>query len=143
MLAIETTDQTIATGAAQAITFNDTDVYDTDGYHDTSSNTSKLVVPTGLGGYYRIYASLRPADTTSTYMQAQIRVNGTTVIQYSEDIAVLTGAGSYRRLQPDVVLSLSVTDYVELMVNHGSGGNEVIKNSFSTGSFGMYLVGVV
>lgn len=46
-------DLDLATGSEQAIPFN-TELWDTDGFHDTGSNQERVTIPTGLGGLYRV-----------------------------------------------------------------------------------------
>lgn len=140
VLAKESTDQTITSGAAQAITFNDTDVHDTDGYHDTASNTSRLTVPSGLGGWYRVYAILRPADNAGTYFQAYFFKNGS-VYEGELDILTVVGNPEYHKLKPSLTMPLDQGDYVEVRVAHGAGSDRLIRNSFATGYFGMDFLG--
>jgi len=44
--------QSIADSTFTAVTWN-TEVFDVGGYHDLSTNTSRITIPAGKGGYYR------------------------------------------------------------------------------------------
>ena len=46
-----TTDQTISTGTWTSITYN-SETLDSDGFHSTSSNTSRITIPAGKAGKY-------------------------------------------------------------------------------------------
>lgn len=55
--------QTVGAGNTDAITF-DSEIFDTDGLHSTSSNTSRITIPTGLDGYWFLHMRLQSdADT--------------------------------------------------------------------------------
>src|SRR5947207_9985140 len=44
-------DQAISTSGEAIVTMN-TELFDTDTYHDTSSNTGRFTIPTGKDGYF-------------------------------------------------------------------------------------------
>lgn len=46
-----------SSGSFMAITLDGTDVFDTDGFHNPSSNPSRVTIPAGLGGKYLIHGS--------------------------------------------------------------------------------------
>jgi hypothetical protein len=50
-------DQSVTASTFAAVTWDQEDI-DTDGFHDTTSNTSRLTIPTGLGGVYRVTGTL-------------------------------------------------------------------------------------
>jgi hypothetical protein len=49
----------ISNNTATALTF-DTETYDTDAYHSTSSNTSRITIPAGKAGYFQVGALSAP-----------------------------------------------------------------------------------
>jgi len=51
----KTANQTFTSGSGTNMTFN-TELFDTDGYHDTSTNTDRITIPSGKAGYYLISA---------------------------------------------------------------------------------------
>jgi len=53
-----TTDQTIANATATAVTWN-SETFDVGGYHSTSSNTSRITIPSGKDGYYLFSGATR------------------------------------------------------------------------------------
>jgi hypothetical protein len=51
----DSSNQAISSGVTTALTFN-LEYFDTNGYHSTSTNTSRLTVPAGKAGYYLMTA---------------------------------------------------------------------------------------
>lgn len=86
-------DQTAANyTSATAITW-DAEDYDTDGFHSTVSNTSRITIPTGLGiNYVELTAGVSTALVTADmWHQPLIRKNGSTVIDAHTTESGLTG----------------------------------------------------
>lgn len=72
--------ESLAAAATTAVTF-DTNRYDTDSLHSTSSNTSRITIPTALAGKWRFGAHVRFTMTaTGRLLIPQLRLNGTTVV---------------------------------------------------------------
>lgn len=112
-----TTDQTLTTGVAAAIAF-DAERYDTDAFHDTSVNTSRLTIP--FAGYYRVTGNLRYASNATGFRQAQLRLNGTTLIG---SVVVSATATNVTDLQVTSDYLFAAGDYIELVAGQTSGGN--------------------
>ncbi len=51
-VAYKSADQNVAAGNTDVVTW-DSEVYDTDAIHDTATNNSRFVAPTGFDGYWR------------------------------------------------------------------------------------------
>ena len=52
--------------------------YDTDAFHDNTTNNSRITIPTGLGGTYMFEANVvLNYSTQPTFVEINIRVNGT------------------------------------------------------------------
>lgn len=43
----------------------DSEVFDTDGFHDNSTNNARLTVPSGKGGYYKVYFGMQWASSST------------------------------------------------------------------------------
>lgn len=108
-----------STGNYQALTF-DSERVDVGPMHDTSSNTGRLTVPAGGGGFYAIGGQLEFAANSTGRRGIQIRLNGTTVIAKAE--YGNQGANDHA-IGIDTVYQLGAGDYVELMALQASGGN--------------------
>jgi hypothetical protein len=89
-------DQTAANYTVAAAITWDAEVFDTDGFHDTGSNTERLTIPANLGiNYVRITAGIEVSlDTADTYKLLTIRINDTsTVARTSTEIGTGTAVG--------------------------------------------------
>lgn len=120
------------------LTFN-SETFDTDGYHSTTSNTSRLTVPSGKAGYYWIFADLQYAANGANNYNAQISINGSTVFAQAQG----SSGGTFNTSVPVYgVFSLAVGDYVELKARQITGGSVDAKmNNASETNFGMYYLG--
>lgn len=92
------------------------ETFDTDGFHSTSSNTSRLTIPTGLGGYYQINAHLDAVSYNWGYTVAWLYVNGvkagTTYGVDADQFARNNSSGNVVNI--NAILKLAAADYVEL-----------------------------
>ncbi len=130
---------TVVTNAGQAIpdanfatplVFAGADVRDTDAYHDTATNNTRMTVPTGLGGVYRLTASIEwePTWTAPGYRWLGYRVNAGAVTNLSSLIVTVTTIyGTV--LNGSVEISLNSGDYVEIIPFHADTG--VTRNTLS------------
>ena len=104
-----------STGAADAeyVIPWDSEVYDTHGFHDNTTNPSRLVVPAGLGGLYDVKASWTVSSALAAGRRASLRikVNGAQVAG-----AETTGAGGYPGPMAATDLVLNAGDYVEASI---------------------------
>ncbi len=107
------------------------ETYDTTGFHDNTTNNSRITIPTGQGGFYLVNTSVSLEDTsTSGDFEVRIRKNGTT------EVALV----NWPNHGPDVtarltdVIQLTATDYIEVTVTFFSGANTTAYN-LGEGSF--------
>lgn len=124
------TNQSISSGSEQVITF-DTESYDTDGFHSTVSNTSRITIPAGLGGKYRITANVEWASDANGYRFIYIKKNGSAYIGGSS--SGLTASVSYASHSLTVDADLVAGDYIEVyaLQNSGGGINVVSQTDYS------------
>jgi hypothetical protein len=114
---------TLTTGVITPITLN-SEAFDTDGFHSTSSNTSRMTIPSGKDGYYFISGECAFAPNAAGQRLLIIYLNsvatGTRLVQVNDanpsgtNNSVLLVAGVYH---------LVATDYIELCAYQNSGGN--------------------
>ena len=123
--------QSISNTTDTAITWN-SEYFDTDSYHDTSTNTSRITIPAGKTGKYLISAT-SGYDTSPSAVRVigQFRLNGSTVFYASE---VNKGASSSGPIS-SVVYPLTAGDYIELVVWQNAGSSlsflETKQSNFS------------
>ena len=110
------TTQSIANITYTTLTF-DSETYDTDGFHSTSSNTSRLTIPAGKGGKYQITTSMALGSTGTYLYGSLLRKNGAD-LQYI-DWRNATTSGNYDAWS--FIVELAAADYLEWQVYQASG----------------------
>jgi len=103
--------QSIPITTYTAVTW-DTESYDTDAFHSTSSNTSRITIPTGLAGYYSIYYGISVSNGDLSAVGG-ISKNGTRINSFIGWKSIANGAGGY---SANLILNLAVGDYVECLL---------------------------
>lgn len=115
---------TIANGTETTINW-DAEHYDTDSIHSTSSNTSRLTVPTGKGGKWLMVAHCEFGDGGSAgYMSVNVYKNGD-LLNYNYMYRQASYASA---LNTSNIYDLAAGDYIELKFTQNSGGNLGINN---------------
>ena len=111
--------QSLSNNTSTAITF-DGEKFDTDSFHDNSTNTSRVTIPSGKGGYYLITGNLKFTSSTGGVRRADLKKNGTLIqlyfLQYPNTGSDWTGS-SFASIE-----NLAVGDYIELFGEQSSGG---------------------
>ena len=110
----------IANATVTALTFN-TETYDTDAFHSTSTNTDRITIPTGKAGYYLINYQINYGASATGFRNCGIRINGGTGI---DAVAYIKGFSDDENSLPQTtVYYLNVGDYVTLHTYQNSGGS--------------------
>jgi len=105
-------------GAAGTLSWT-SEEYDTNAFHDTSTNQSRITIPTGLGGKYLFnLVFYTPLDPMLTYWILFLNINGSAPTAegiYQGQIGRDENAGSNAQvINNSFVLDLAAGDYVEL-----------------------------
>jgi hypothetical protein len=106
-----------ANGANTALTFN-SERFDTDSIHSTSSNTGRLTAT--IAGKYLITALVRWAANVTGRRTVFLRLNGSTDIAHTAADAATGGINTVQEVS--CLYDMAVGDYVEAVVNQNSGG---------------------
>ena len=131
-------DQTIANNVGVTLAFNLED-YDTDTYHDTVSNNSRLTAPDD--GYYYIFATVQ--WTASVVGRRNLIINhnidGGIAVNRAEPVS---DVGVSTTHEVSTAWFMQAGEYVTLQVFQSSGGNLTViaANSFSP-VLGMHKLG--
>jgi hypothetical protein len=114
-----TTHQTISNNTFTDLTWN-TEIFDTDEFHSTTTNTARMTIPTGKGGYYRVTcraywnaASATGRRVVSIFKNGTRWNNGGQPGDTSAGPAVTTSQ----------IMNLVAGDYITMAVYQNSGGN--------------------
>lgn len=111
---------TLTNGVTLVGTFN-TEDYDTDGYHSTVSNTSRLTVPAGKAGKYEISCIMTFNKTSATGLRAaQFVKNGSIIMQFPQ---IAGSTAIYAGQQLSYFTTLAEGDYIEVQAYQNSGGD--------------------
>ena len=123
--------QAISTGTDTVVSWAG-EVFDTDAYHSTSSNTSRITIPTGKSGYYLFTYNGVWEDSATGAREVRFRKNGTVstqVFQYVRDVA-----GGYFSQQFTTIASATAGDYFEVQVTQASGGTKQLYGDSGVGN---------
>ena len=105
--------------ASAALTFDSED-YDVGGLHSTSSNTSRMTIPSGAAGSYLLTTQFRVSALGTSTATVFFRKNGTTALH--DGLLVYQVANVLHNIVLPGV-ALVVGDYVEIYVTKGDASN--------------------
>ncbi len=104
-----------------AVPFAGTESWDTDAFHDTSTNNSRITIPSGKAGKYLISSFAWP-ETFNTYFIMSINLNGAQILGTYRGISA---QGEWQRQATQLVgnctliMNLQVGDYIEQTIQMG------------------------
>lgn len=121
VIVTHSTTQSVSNASEQEVVF-DTDEADVWGFHDTASNTQKLLVPTGFDGLYEVHANLAFAANATGVRGVLLYKNGLA----SGTFLCAMRAGSVSAVACYVSVStlvrLAAGDYIACTAYQNSGG---------------------
>jgi hypothetical protein len=110
----------LANDASPILTW-DSENFDTDTFHSTVTNTSRITIPSGKGGKYLLIASIPFAHNATGYRLGGFIKNGVNNL-YANQVANLSATiGPF--LNFSTIVEAVATDYFEVQVNQTSGGS--------------------
>ena len=128
--------QSIATNTGTDLTFN-SENFDTDGFHDTSTNTARITIPTGKGGKYAINAHVEWATNAVGTRNIYIYKNNTSSLASQFQSAQASDMG----MEVNTIASLAAGDYITLQVYQTSGGSLNVNKTDNAGYFSVTYLG--
>jgi hypothetical protein len=93
--------------------------FDTDSYHSTSTNTSRMTIPTGKGGKYLVTAQMGFNANTTGFRDISVFVNGTK----KKEIG-WSPLPAYPQVAISAVVEVVATDYIEIFCKQDSGSTQ-------------------
>jgi len=129
--------QSIANDTQVILTW-DSENFDTDGFHSTTTNTSRLTVPAGKAGKYICTGNITFNSASTGAHVGQIRVNGNGR-QITNHTAIANVEG--QTVSNAIILDLAVGDYVEMWVIHHNGGNLDTQSGVANSNFSLGYLG--
>ena len=107
---------TAANATATTVAFN-AETYDTNAFHDNTTNNNRMTIPSGKAGYYLVTATgLWDANATGR-RNFYVRKNGTIIY----NIELTPGAATYPSPTFSMPFSLAVADYIDIAIYQTSG----------------------
>jgi len=129
--------QSINNNTYTALTFNSED-YDTDAFHDNSTNTSRITIPSGKGGKYLITGIVIFQDNATNDRTVYLYKNGS----IDQEMFSMGNAGGFNSSScMSIVLVLAAADYIELFALQNSGGPLNIIGGAQRTHFQVYYLG--
>jgi hypothetical protein len=125
-----------ASGSYTTLTFN-SEYFDTDAIHSTSTNTSRLTVPTGLGGKWVIFTNIYCYSVANGYYTVKFQVNGN---DKNRQALYHFGNSNAQTIAFSQPFSLNAGDYVEVLLYQNTGANRNADTD-EYGGFGMMRIG--
>jgi len=97
---------------------------DTNGFHDNTTNNSRLTIPTGYGGKYLVTVQFEFNTATGQYFISKLYKNNSVVSNGVNRGACGSTDTNYgfRNFYYSEVMSLSAGDYLEYLIQTGSSG---------------------
>lgn len=108
----------IANATDTTVTFN-SENYDTDGFHDTTTNSERITIPAGKGGKYLITAKITYASNTTGIRGIYLYKNAAVFLTYNSGNLQVSGECN---VLLSYVVNLVATDYVYFQTYQNSGG---------------------
>jgi hypothetical protein len=111
--------QSIADNVSTAMTW-DQEVFDTDGFHSTVTNTDRITIPAGKGGYYLVTCVLYFNDTDAdTWRDIRIFKNG------ANHMATRIPGSNQSAKAPAIsdIFALAAGDYIQAYAVQASGAS--------------------
>jgi hypothetical protein len=116
-----TTTATSLTNSTETVIAFDSEATDTDAYHDTVTNNSRITIPSGLGGIYVVTGAMRFATNATGARFCRVHLNGSgSVNRFGTTMTAVSGIGSHVVYADQ--LSLTAGDYLQFIGFQSSGG---------------------
>ena len=129
--------QTITNNSSTALTFN-TETFDTDGFHDNSTNTSRITIPSGKGGKYLFVMTMCWTTNATGERLTTLKKNGG-FHKYTWQMGGISGGYIFN--PSSVIVDATAGDYFEMFGFQTSGGNLNIVEGFDYTTFSCVYLG--
>lgn len=130
--------QSITQQAETAITF-DGEAFDTDAYHDNSTNNTRLTIPV-TGRYLVTWSTRVDGLADAKGVQVYIRVNNSAPTVAPQAIQITNGPTCSVAASVSALLSLTEADYVESFIWHGDTTSRLVNTSANGTTFAIMRV---
>lgn len=125
--------QSVPTATYTTLTL-DSETLDTDGFHSTVTNNSRVTIPTGFDGWYLVNARTTFYGNAVSQYVFRIRKNGSSTIMAD------AWPTAFWQVEMTGLFHFAAGDYLELQGYHDRGSNENIGNTGGSGGETMITV---
>jgi hypothetical protein len=125
--------QLISSGATLTVAWNQ-EFYDTDGFHDNSTNNSRITIPAGKGGKYLVGANIMWQDAANNTRIVQLWKNGVDTGSRLGFLCASIGNTYYYSMSGMWALTLAAGDYLQITAQNMDSS---AKYLYGTGSPGL------
>jgi hypothetical protein len=130
-------DISVPDATTTTVNFN-TEIFDVDGYHDNSTNTNRITIPSGKTGYFLIVATIRYTQNSNGYRGMNILRNGSSFVQIRTNNAF----GDNASVTNSIIVYAVPGDYYSLTAFQNSGSTLELSGSTSPSqNFGITYLG--
>jgi hypothetical protein len=109
-------------GGWQEMSF-DSELFDTDAFHDTVTNNGRFTIPTGKAGKYLVLARAAFATNATGKRGGRVLKNGTAVAGSPVIVEAVEMASASTIVAFSVIVDVAVGDYITVEAYQDSGGN--------------------
>lgn len=110
---------TLSNNTDTILTFS-TELFDTDSMHSTTTNTGRITIPSGKGGYYHFNWSMVFDNNSSGNRRCRLKKNGST---FDLGPVITVKGNGFTPVANSCIVSTVAGDYWELEAFQDSGGN--------------------
>ena len=111
--------------------------FDTDAFHDNSTNNSRITIPSGKNGKYVVTGKISWDSFSSSEANIAIYKNGTSF----KSVNYTVTTGTYTGMQITALMDLVATDYLQIYVRQSSGNSQTAYNNGVNGHFSVSFQG--
>lgn len=117
----------------------DSELFDTDGFHSTSSNTGRITIPSGKGGKYLVIGQVALGGgsgfTGQGAREIYLMKNGTVTYLFTNYPMVNTVTLYPTYMYIHTIVDLVATDYIQMMIAHNQGtATQIRGDGYAPGS---------
>jgi len=123
---LQLTSSTSVSNGTQTVVDFTTELFDTDAFHDNSTNPSRITAPAGLAGKYLMIGSSGWANASSATDRG-IRVTKNGSVSGLPQVNWQTSASGVAYMNISTVVNLSVGDYCQVEVIQYNGGSLTLQ----------------
>lgn len=110
-----------SSGGTLAVTF-DSERFDGSSMHDTSSNTSRITIPTDGAGKYLFGGSVSFAANATGGRSVNVRMDGATIVAAGPNVSAASMDANIAQLTISTMYQMNAAQYAELTAYQSSGG---------------------